>query len=58
MLTGCEMNELGLEAAQDNLDLAEGRVWSAVLNENKGLVVRVDIGSVKRVAGNNIDIGR
>jgi hypothetical protein len=58
MLTGREMDELGLEAAQDSLDLAEGRVWSAVLNENKGLVVRVDVGAVERVAGDNVDIGR
>lgn len=58
MLTGCEMDKLGLETAQDSLNFAERRVWSAVLNENKRLVVRVDVGAVERVAGDNVDIGR
>lgn len=58
MLTGCEMDKLGLETAQDSLNFAKRRVWSAVLNENKRLVVRVDVGAVERVAGDNVDIGR
>jgi hypothetical protein len=58
MLASCEMDELGLETAQDGLDLAEGRVWSAMLNENKRLIVRINIGTVERVAGNDVDIGR
>lgn len=46
MLTGCEMDELGPETAENSLDLPEGRVWSAVLNEDERLIVRVDVGSM------------
>jgi hypothetical protein len=46
MLTGCEMNELGPETAEDSLDLSESRVWSAVLNEDERLIVRIDVGSM------------
>lgn len=46
MLTGCEMNKLGPETAENGLDLSESRVWSAVLNEDERLIVRVDVRSM------------
>jgi hypothetical protein len=52
------MDELGSETAEDSLNLTEGRVWGAMLDEYKGLIVGVDVRAVERVAGDNIDIGR
>jgi hypothetical protein len=52
------MDELGSETAEDSLNLTEGRVWGAMLDEYKWLIVGVDVRAVERVAGDNIDVGR
>lgn len=52
------MDKLGSKTAKDSLDFAEGRVWGTVLDEDEGLIVRIDVRAVERVAGDNIDVGR
>jgi hypothetical protein len=56
MFFGAEVDMLGAEAAEDRLDLGKGRVRGAVLDEDEGLVVGVDIGPVEGVARDNVDV--
>lgn len=52
-----KVDKLGAEAGKDGFDLVEGRVWSAMLDEDEGLVVRVDGRAVERVARDDRDVG-
>lgn len=56
VLGGREVDEARAEAGEDGLDLAEGRVGRAVLDEDQGLVVGVDGRAVEGVAGDNVDV--
>lgn len=58
MFFGGKVDELGAEAGEDGFDLVEGRVWCAMLDEDEGLVVRVDGRAVEGVAGDDGDVGR
>jgi hypothetical protein len=56
VLGGGEVDEARAEAGEDGLDLAEGRVGRAVLDEDQGLVVGVDGRAVEGVAGDDVDV--
>ncbi|KAJ2981012.1 hypothetical protein NQ176_g2297 [Zarea fungicola] len=56
VLEGSEVDNFGLEAAEDGLDLSERRIGRAVLDEHERLVGRVDTGPMERVARDDIDV--
>lgn len=56
VLLGAEVDKVGLEAGEHGLDLADGRVRSAVLNDDQGLVLGIDTGAVEGMAGDDVDV--
>lgn len=56
VLLGGEVDELGLQTAQDGFDLVQGLVGGAVLDEHQGLAFGIDARAVERVAGEDVDV--
>ena len=54
---GAQVDNLGVEAGEDMLDLCERLIGGAMLDEHQRLSLGIDIGTVEGVAGYDVDVG-